>query len=199
MTFSIPEKSRSMPTAAKLAATKPHGDRLRYMSGCKCVPCRAANSNYETMRAAARRRGEWNGFVKADSVRQHLNKLSLNGIGRSTVADLTGISPSTIDLIRTGRQKNLRAMNHNAILAIELEDVLHDAQLINARPTWERIRWMLREGFTKTEIARRLGYKSHALQLNKRRITSRNALKVEQLYNRLRAGDPDFEKESENV
>lgn len=90
-------------------------------------------------------------------------------------------------------------MNHNAILAIELEDVLHDAQLIDARPTWERIRWMLREGFTKTEIARRLGYKSHALQLNKRRITSRNALKVEQLYNRLRAGDPDFEKESENV
>lgn len=195
MTFSIPEKSRSMPTAAKLAATKPHGDRLRYMSGCKCVPCRAANSNYETMRAAARRRGEWNGFVKADNARQHLSKLSRNGIGRDTVADLTGISSSTIDLIRTGRQKNLRAMNEKAILAIGLDDILNNAQLVDAAPTWDRIRWMLREDFTKTEIARRLGCKTHALQLNQKKITSRNAMKVEQLYNRLRAGDPDFEKE----
>lgn len=46
---------------------------------------------------------------------------------------------------------------------------------------------------TKTEIARRLGYKTHALQLNRHRITARNAMKIERLYRQVRAGDPEFE------
>lgn len=179
----------------ELSASRPHGDRLKYMSGCRCVPCRAANSNYETMRAAARRRGEWNGIVDATSARRHLRKLSKRGIGRDTVSDLTGIANSSIDKIRTGSQKNLRAMNEKAILAIGLDDILNDAQIVDAAKTWERIRWMLREGFTKTEIARRLGCKTRALQLGRKQITARNAMRVERLYNMLRAGDPDFEKE----
>lgn len=44
-----------------LAASKPHGVRLRYMAGCRCLKCRMANSNYETMRARARKAGDWNG------------------------------------------------------------------------------------------------------------------------------------------
>jgi hypothetical protein len=170
------------------------GDRIKYMSGCRCTPCRAANSNYETERAAARRRGEWNGYVPANKARHHLILLSRRGIGRDTVSDLTGLGVTMIDQIRMGSQKNLRAMNEKKILAVDLDLVANDAQLISAVKTWERIRWMLREGFTKTEIARRLGYKTHALQLNKKQITARNAQKVEQLYNRLRAGDPDLEE-----
>lgn len=188
-----PVHRNGLKSAGDLAANKPHGNRIRYMAGCRCIPCRAANSNYETERAAARRRGEWNGLVDAKIVRHHLRMLSNRGIGRDTVADITGLSPSTIDLYRTGKRKQLRAMNEKAILAITTDQVVTDAQLISARKTWERLRWMLNEGFTKTEIARRLGYKSHALQLNKQRITARNAQRVEQLYNRLRVGDPDLE------
>ena len=180
MYFSIPNRLNGLRTAAELAVDRPHGDRLKYMSGCRCVPCRAANSNYETMRAAARRRGEWNGIVDATRARHHLKMLSRRGIGRDSVSDLTGIAVSSIDQIRTGRQKNLRAMNEKAILAIGLDSILNDAQLVDASKTWERIRWMLGQDFTKTEIARRLGYKTHALQLNRKKITSRNALKVGQ-------------------
>lgn len=115
--------------------------------------------------------------------------LSRRGIGRDTVADLTGIAASTIDLIRKGKRKKLRAMNEKAIMAIDLEAAVTDAQLVDAAKTWERINWMLRQDFTKAEIARRLGLKSPALQLNRKLITSRNAMKIERLYNQIRAGE----------
>ena len=53
-------------------AERPHGTRLRYISGCKCVPCRAANSRYETGRLRARREGDWNGYVDAATSREWL-------------------------------------------------------------------------------------------------------------------------------
>lgn len=174
---------------AELGAAKPHGERLRYMAGCRCTPCRAANSRYESERAAARRRGEWNGIVDAGPVRDHLRTLSHHGIGRDTVADITGVAPSTIDLIRQGTRTGIRAMNAKAILAIDPAQPLNDAQLIPARETWRKIRWLINEGFTKGEIALRLGYKTRALQLNKRLITARNAHKAERLYNIIRAGE----------
>ncbi len=171
-----------------LALNKPHGNRVRYMSGCRCVPCRASNSRYETERRAARSRGEWNGIVDAEKARQHLLLLSSRGIGRDTVSEVTGFSASCIDLIRTGKRAGIRAMNEKAILAIDPDAPLNDAMLVSPKETWKRLRWLLRNGFTKKEIARRLGYLAPALQLNKTTITSRNALKVEKLYNLIRFG-----------
>lgn len=187
--------SNGLKSFTELAANRPHGNRIKYRAGCRCLPCRAANSNYETSRAAARRRGESNGLVDAKEVRRHLKKLSKRGVGRDTVAEITGISATTIDLYRRGERTQLRAMRARAILAISLDTVANDAMLIPATKTWERIRWMLNEGFTRSEIARRLGSKAAtpALQLNKTKITAKNAMKVEKLYNLLRAGDPDFE------
>lgn len=177
-----------LKSVSELAKDRPHGDRIRYMSGCRCVPCRAANSRYETERAAARRRGEWNGIVPADQVRDHLIELSERGIGRRTVADITGICQSTLGYIKTGKRKNLRAMNAKKILAVGL-DVLNDASVISARKTHEQIAWLVKEGFTKKEIAKRLGYKSPALQFYKKRITARNAIKIERFHNAVRLGE----------
>lgn len=179
-----------IPHIKRLAAARACGDRIKYLGGCRCVPCRAANSRYETERAAARRRGEWNGLIDAAEVRRHLLRLSRRGIGRHTVADITGLSRSSIDQYRSGQRRNIRAMNAKKILAIAPEDRVNDAQLISARRTREQIQWMLNEGFTKAEIARRLGYTTPALQIARGGlITTRNAQKVEQLYNRLRLGE----------
>ena len=38
-------------------AALPHGVRARYSIGCRCVPCRKANSEYESARARARKAG----------------------------------------------------------------------------------------------------------------------------------------------
>lgn len=50
--------ARGLRSAAELAAGKPCGTRVRYYAGCRCKPCRKANSLYEAERAAAKARGE---------------------------------------------------------------------------------------------------------------------------------------------
>jgi hypothetical protein len=51
---------------AVLAEKKSHGTRIKYMAGCRCLICRAANSNYECARAKARKNGQWNGLVPSN-------------------------------------------------------------------------------------------------------------------------------------
>jgi len=52
-------------------AEEPYGTRHRYLGGCRCVPCRAANSRYSSERAAAQREVDWRGFVPATFVLGH--------------------------------------------------------------------------------------------------------------------------------
>lgn len=173
---------------SELGMTKPHGTRLRYMAGCKCTPCRAANSRYETMRSAARKKGNWNGIVPARKARKHILKLSRLGIGYKTVADIAGLAGSTVFKVRSGERKNLRAESERAILAID-EKALPDSALVSAKTTWIRINWLLNQGFTIKELAKRLGYKTPALQINKKTVTAKTALKVKQFYDRIRLGE----------
>ena len=189
----------SLKPVSELGAKKPHGTRLRYMSGCKCMLCRAANSNYEVKRSAARRHGEWNGLVLADKAQKHIAKLSKKGIGYKSVAEITGIAYSTIFKIKSGERKNLRAENEKKILAVSVEAV-NDATKIPAIKTWKQIEWLLEEGFSKAELARRLGYKTPAIQINRNRVTAKTALKVERFYNLMRLGEEEqfYEDNLEN-
>lgn len=53
---------------------------------------------------------------------------------------------------------------------------------VSAAETWRRIGLLKREGFSQAEIARRLGYRSGALKLDRDVITVRNAIRVLELY-----------------
>jgi hypothetical protein len=53
-----------------------HGTRTRYMTGCRCLRCRAANSNYNTSRRAAKENGDFRGLVSAARALAHIKKLS---------------------------------------------------------------------------------------------------------------------------
>jgi transcriptional regulator with XRE-family HTH domain len=172
-----------------LAIKHPHGTRVRYMTGCKCVPCRAANSRYETDRAAARKNGDWNGLVPTDLARNHLFALSHKGIGRRTVAEASGVSVTVISAIKSGKKKNVRTRTHKAIMAVDASARAANT-LVKARPVWAQINRLLREGFTQTELARRLGSRAKipALQLNGRVVTARNAMRVERLHAVIMAG-----------
>lgn len=171
----------NLPTAAALGTGKPHGVRIRYMSGCHCMLCRAANSRYETERALARKAGDWNGIVPADRARKHLRSLSRQGIGRRLVSEISGSATSTIQAIKAGRKTCIRARTERAILAVDRE-ARSGGTLVPAEPTWKRIDELIEEGFIETELAGRLGYKCRKLQFARHQVTARTEQKVMRFY-----------------
>jgi hypothetical protein len=172
-----------------LSERHPHGTRVRYMTGCKCMLCRAANSRYETERAKARANGDWNGLVPAFLARKHLLKLSRWGIGRDSVAAASGVSVTVICEIKARTKQHIRMRTHRAILAVDATAITAGT-LIKARPVWAQLNRLLREGFTQIEIARRLGSraKNPALQIRGDVVTAQTAMRVERLHAQIMAG-----------
>jgi len=173
------------PTDLRPAASftdRPHGTRLRYMSGCKCVPCRAANSRYETARARARFYGDRRGLVSAKRVRTHIEKLSAAGVGYKHIAKVAGMSPTTLWSYKTGKRTMLRAHHAKRILAVKVGHVAAGSRVPSA-PTLERLRWLREEGFTNVGLARLMGLKGSGLQfLKSPTITRRVADRLEKIY-----------------
>lgn len=203
----------------------PHGVRARYVCGCRCDECRAANTKRSRERTrkmnelaakvtpsgpplegvlvrAGRTfrvkrcpgtdgkpcacdqptwlRGQglvcgrclelatvWNGVVSAGRVRQHLRKLSRQGIGYKSVAAACDVAPSTLTEVLADSGKKLRASTAAKVLAVTA-DAIADGARVSASSTKLKLRKLLEEGFTKRELARRLGYKSPALQIGTR-------------------------------
>lgn len=172
-----------MKPIAMLAEAKPHGTRVKYMGGCRCLPCRAANARYECRRLAARRSGDWNGLIPAGRARQHLLALSRAGVGRRTVADITGVPQSLLHRIRTGRRSRIRARTARRILLVT-RTAMNNARLVPAGRAWRMIDRLLEEGFTRAEIARRLGYRGPTLQFSRTRMTARSQMRIERFYRR---------------
>lgn len=175
---------RGLRPVAELAADRPHGDRLRYMAGCKCFKCRRANSDYERQRQAARLAGDWNGIVDAKRARRHLFHLSRHGVGQWAVCHATDIARSMIHEIKNGDRLRIRARTERKILAVTTA-VRADHSFVPATAAWRLISRLLEEGYTKAGIARALGYRTPALQLRRDRITARNEQRVFALYRRL--------------
>jgi hypothetical protein len=179
---------RGLRPAQELAENRPHGDRIRYMGGCRCQACRSANTAYERRRAVARAAGEWNGLVSARAAQEHLSKLSKEGVGRRAVGDVCGVADTILSLIISGRKSQIRASTERAILSVTAQ-AKADHALIPAGPTWQLIDELLADGYTKGFLAKSLGRKRAALQLQKTQVTVRNAYEVSRLYERLRKVD----------
>lgn len=176
--------ARGLRPAAQLAARRPHGDRVRYLAGCRCAECRAANTSYARQRERAIRAGDWNGLVSADRARAHMLALASQGIGRRAVQAATDVADSILSKIRAGTRTQIRASTERAILAVTPE-MASDHALVDARPTWVLIDTLVRAGYTKARLARELGQSGPGLQLGRSRVTVRNAHLVERLHARL--------------
>ena len=170
-------EARGMKPITELARQRPHGDRLRYMAGCRCPACRGANTAYERMRARARKAGEGNPIVPADQARAHLKALSAAGVGRHTVSLATDISDCIVHMIAAGTRTKIRLATQRKILAVT-PDCKADGTRIDAAPTWALIHELIKAGDTKLSIARALGQKGSGLQLSRHTVTVRNADKV---------------------
>jgi len=169
---------------------KPHGTRLRYVSGCKCMLCRAANSRYECDRAKARNEGDWNGIVDAGTAREFLLRLARKGIGRRSVGAATGISDTILFQIRNGTRRRIRARTERLILQVD-ESARGDKTLVPGKRAWKILDELLNRGYSKTQLAAWLGSKARipALQINRPGlITARSESRVERLYTLINAG-----------
>lgn len=177
---------RSAPSGMKdagvLAGRKPHGTRIRYVAGCRCLPCRAANSNYEHQRADRRKAGAGNQLVPAGRARAHLSTLSHNHIGRRSVARLSGVSAGVLWSIRAGRRRRIRKQTERRILQVTVR-LAQANTLVKAGPTWKRIDRLLHEGFSKGELARRLGFSR--LRMGKFWTTAERAGRVAKFYKQI--------------
>lgn len=178
MTGGLPE--RGLRSAAELANGRRHGDRLRYLAGCRCSECRRANTAHESMRARARRDGDWNGIVDAAPARSHLLKLRRAGVGRRSVAYVSDVGDTIIQEIVSGRRKRIRGRTERRILAVSTH-CMADGALVDARKPWRQIRQLLHEGFTKVRIAEAIG-QQRALQLSKNKITLKHAVAIDRLW-----------------
>ena len=177
-----------MTPAETLAAKHPHGTRVRYMTGCKCGMCRAANSRYECDRAKARANGDWNGVVPATRARARLRMLAQHGIGRRLVEEISGVGNFTLQEIKNGRKKKLRARTERRILAVTTE-ARGARTLVQATPVWAQIDELLTEGcLTKGQIARGIGNRMPALQIGKAVVTAETAMRVARLHAKIMAG-----------
>jgi DNA invertase Pin-like site-specific DNA recombinase len=170
-------------------AEKPHGTRHRYLGGCRCVPCRAANSRYSTGRAAAQRAGDWRGFVPATLVLGHIQKLRKSGIGYKAIGAAADLAKSTLAMILTGQRAQIRKHNADRILAVD-KSAMADHALVPAGRTWTLLNELLEAGYTKTFLAKQLGSRAKrpSLQIQADRIAALTASKVERLYRRIREG-----------
>lgn len=171
-------------TPNKLASSKPHGSRTKYKSGCRCLLCRAANARYEAERAKARTGANRNGLVSANAAREHIARLSKDGLGRGAISAASDVAAAVISRIKSGQSTQIRKRTEDKLLAVSKEAV-SDAARVRAYPTWRQIKSLLAEGFTQAELARRLGYESPSLQLGKKWILARNAARVDRLYRML--------------
>lgn len=187
-----------------------HGTRTRYMhgpgpgqdptKGCRCDDCVEANNAYARMqrkRKSLEGLGRTSGpfaspMVDAGPVRDRMLTLADRGVGYRRVADLAGVSKSSLLKVRTGERDRIRRETHDAVMALPLDADVADGQLIDAAPTWALIRQILRrKGWSKARISRELGNTTRALQLRDDVITARNARAIADLAENLGITGPD--------
>lgn len=175
--------ARGLRTHRELGADKPHGSRMRYMSGCRCAECRRANATYERERIAARARGEHNGLVPVGRTAAHLAELSARRIGYKTVARRAKVAASILALIKAGKRTHVRASTERRVLAVKpSSEALPLSARVSAWPTRMRIRELLALGMTKIAIARALGCKSSLQIAGRENVTVKTERAVLELH-----------------
>ncbi len=164
----------------------PHGKRARYTSGCRCEACREANNVYQRSRTRAKVYGRTNALVPVAAVLRHLKALGRAGLGTSTIGDAARVAGSTVRKVLDGRRSHLREATARRLLAVT-RDAIADSALVPAGPTWALLEELLEEGFTRTDLARRLGNKGKAptLQIRRDHVEAATAAKVERLHRQL--------------
>lgn len=104
-------------------------------------------------------------------------------MGLTQAARLSGLSRSTLQDIRNGKRQTVPPALLDAVLDIPARPAL--GALTKAWRTRRLLAWFLLEGFSKAEVARRLGLHTPHLQFDHQHCTYRTAARVRALHRRV--------------
>jgi hypothetical protein len=168
-----------------------HGTRAAYVAGCRCPDARKANreyAHYRKQRTAQAAFGAAVPFtVPVTDTRSIIDQLRGTGWTLRRIEAETGIGRDHLSRIygSTGRPLNrVRWSTHQKLAALlDRDPIVAGGALVDAYPTWQRVRGLIALGYSKTWIAGQLGI-GRALQLGEYVVTARNAEKVRVLVDR---------------
>lgn len=179
-----------------------HGTRVCYVfglegsdrrNGCRCEPCTVANRVEVAKRSRAILYGQWQPFVDAEPVRQHVEALRAAGLGRRTIARRAGVSEGVIEQLlygKAGRQRSARVRPETAkaILAVRADPAaLAGGALVDATGTQRRLQALVALGWSRMQLAARLGMavQNFRPMMAARQVTAGKARDVARLYDEL--------------
>ncbi len=143
----------------------------------------------EVCLACIERATVWDGLVPADRARAHLRKLRREGVGRLAVVAASDVARTTLAEIASGACAQIRASTERRILAVDA-GARSDGAVVDGQRTRTLIARMLARGFTRTQIARELGYRTRALQVGRTGdVLLRTEARVEKLWRRVKRGE----------
>lgn len=180
---------------------RPHGSRAKYTAEkCHCKPCRQANRKAMSERSRLLAYGQWNPFVDAAPVREHIHYLQSCGMGLRTIAAAANVNRKTFQAILKGRpardkgpQDKVRPTVAAAILAIEPTlETLAPSTPISPLGTRRRIHALVAAGWPQHHLAARLGMfdRNFSQMLTREHVLVYRARAVIALYEELWQADP---------
>jgi transcriptional regulator with XRE-family HTH domain len=173
-------------------------------------PCEKCHRDYYPLRRGycrscdndrRRRYGYECSYVDAEPVRQHVRALQAAGIGQRRLAQLAGLQRNTVRIITNGRSerggaptKRVHQSTAEAILAVRIPDIPHDPaiagkQLVDSLGSVRRIQSLVAYGYSRREIARRIGITPNTLSriVREPKMLASTARKIAELYTELEA------------
>lgn len=163
-----------------------HGTYACYvLDRCRCGDCREANTLYE------KQRRRWTGefptlpepYVDADRARELVAELRARGMGLKTIAKQSGVAHGTLWKLvygQPGRGPSKRCRPEtvqnleDTLEALEWEEAtLADGAKVDGREARQIIRELVKRGWTKADIGRRVhGPQARSLQVRGRQVTA---------------------------
>jgi hypothetical protein len=172
-------------------AERAHGTHAKYaVERCRCDECRRAQREYNRhrVRQMARPDGVWCPYVDAGPVREHVRWLADCGVGIKTISKLSGVAHGTLWKLVYGDRargmapsRRVRPATAEKVMAV-MPHHAAGGQKVPAGPTWRLLEELIARGWSRSELARRLGCETPALQIHRTRVRASTARAVEALH-----------------
>lgn len=170
-----------------------HGSRTAYVRDrCRCTSCTAANASHARTVRRERLLGRWAPFQPAAPIHEHLQSLRAAGLSSGQVAMLAGVAPATVRALHGAagqlRRDSVRADTARRLLAVTPSGAVPaERATVDGRGTRRRLHALAARGWTRAELARRLGRSPSSLarSMSSPAVTARTDRDVRALYDRL--------------